>query len=150
MKKKVFESHGYPCVIVEVEHSGHLCGYVGIPKDHPLHGVRYSQYVPWLASFGDGGHTCYCCGSPSASPEAAFSVYGGITFSENKAPDHGETGRWWFGFDCAHAGDLLPKSMFRSDRGVYRDEDFITAECQKLAAQLAECAKPAVAVKEGE
>ncbi|AMN41092.1 hypothetical protein [Rhodoplanes sp. Z2-YC6860] len=51
---------------------------------------------------------------------------------------------WWFGFDCAHAGDICPsmsrlglRSMSGDYGEVYRDIDYVTAECQKLAKQLA-------------
>ena len=47
---------------------------------------------------------------------------------------------WWFGFDCAHAGDLCPK-MTRygrhPDDDRYRDIGYVEAECAKLAMQLA-------------
>ncbi len=52
---------------------------------------------------------------------------------------------WWFGFDCAHAGDFNPS--YGKDLGhatgwgtyiEYRDLDYVTAECRKLAKQLHE------------
>ena len=64
-------------------------------------------------------------------------------------------GVWWFGFDSAHAGDLMPahRQMLREIgmpepseatraamyglREVYRDVAYIEAECTRLASQLA-------------
>jgi hypothetical protein len=57
---------------------------------------------------------------------------------------------WWFGFDCAHSGDLSPKlealkivhnlsprrasPIFGAD--VYRNLDYVRGECTSLARQL--------------
>lgn len=50
---------------------------------------------------------------------------------------------WWFGFDCAHAGDFSPS--YGSDLGrptgwggvvEYRDIDYVTEQCRALARQL--------------
>jgi hypothetical protein len=49
---------------------------------------------------------------------------------------------WWFGFDCAHCGDLCPQ--FKEYRTLpqqgdeYRDVSYVTKECEKLAEQLKE------------
>ena len=52
-------------------------------------------------------------------------------------PDH----VWWFGFDCAHAGDRCPiheRKGFAADDGeVYRDVPYVEAEVRSLAKQLA-------------
>jgi hypothetical protein len=55
---------------------------------------------------------------------------------------------WWFGFDCAHFGDLMPgvnATLNRNDIAprltidaaeIYRDVDYVTRECARLALQL--------------
>jgi len=46
---------------------------------------------------------------------------------------------WWFGFDCAHAGDLCPKfdhEWERSGCEDYKDIGYVTAQVTELAAQL--------------
>lgn len=53
-------------------------------------------------------------------------------------PDH----IWWFGFDCAHSGDLTPKyagltRSYRNDDDVYRTLEYVTEQVTALAAQLA-------------
>ena len=52
---------------------------------------------------------------------------------------------WWFGFDCAHAGDICPSIDYTSTAGtrflgdsIYRDVAYVTKECEQLAAQLQE------------
>jgi hypothetical protein len=59
---------------------------------------------------------------------------------------------WWFGFDCAHYGDLSPSydSKYRGhdELAVYRDLGYVERECANLAAQLAALA-PSEAVAGG-
>jgi hypothetical protein len=48
---------------------------------------------------------------------------------------------WWFGFDCAHSGDICP-SHTRYSFGSFGDEEyrtisFVEDECRSLARQLA-------------
>jgi hypothetical protein len=119
---------GLPCLIRRGP-SGALCGFVGVPREHPAHGEDYN--------------------------DVEVSVHGGLTFgsacrgsSEN---GHGichvvEPGEpddvWWFGFDCAHSGDLCPQYHGRYskyDNGdTYRDFAYVTAEVTSLAKQLKE------------
>jgi hypothetical protein len=92
--------------------SGHWCGYVGLPRDHPAFGV-------------DDG-------------DVDVDVHGGLTFSGTVDVD--PEGLWWLGFDCAHLGDLVP-GLDRIGAvvgdSVYRDLDYVRGECARLAAQLA-------------
>ncbi|HAT7673645.1 TPA: hypothetical protein ACF3JC_002816 [Enterobacter hormaechei] len=61
--------------------------------------------------------------------EELIDVHGGITYSGN--PDW-SGGLTVIGYDCAHAGD----QCFGYKDGVWRDVDFCTDECEKLASQL--------------
>ena len=66
--------------------SGWGNGYVGVPKEHPLYGVDYSD-VPW----------------------AKMDVHEGLTYSR-KADSRikfRDKSLWVFGFDTAHYGDTL-------------------------------------------
>jgi hypothetical protein len=127
---------------------GAWCGYVGVPPDHPLHDIDYDTANE----------------SAPKDPEydyRYFDVHGGLTFSdfchegaEDKGPrichiaGPGRPERvWWLGFDCAHGGDLTPRDLEydlpeslrkHRSRDVYRDLDYVRAECAKLAKQLAE------------
>lgn len=125
------EATGLPCLIVRGP-SGALCGYVGIPDSHPLHGKSYD--------------------------DADVEAHGGLTFasacshgSEEKGichrPAPGEPDNvWWFGFDCAHAGDFCPKfdnaGRLHEPTGwgslnEYRNASYVQAQCRALAEQLA-------------
>src|SRR5207244_1179897 len=61
------EATGLPCLIVRGP-IGALCGYVGVPKGHPLHGIDYSQTIP---------------GSQGNRPEGLLNVHGGVTFADH-------------------------------------------------------------------
>lgn len=102
------------CAVLRMESSGHLCGYVKVPKGHPLYRKHYSQAVR----------------------KAAFFVHGSLTFSGTLRSD---LPGWWFGFDCAHSGDFCPGRglhVFGCPE-AYKDFAFAVAECRELAAQLA-------------
>lgn len=135
------DATGLPCLAVRNQGAGVWCGYVGVAEGHPLFKVEY----------GDCPQGCedYC----EHRPEAVFEVHGGITYSalcQEEAQPHGichipEPGQpdhvWWFGFDTAHVGDLMPayQPLYESLRNdSYKDLDYVRAECAKLAAQLAE------------
>jgi len=123
------ETTGLPCLIVRnigVGGSGNLCGYVGVPKTHPWHGRQYMN-----------------------GPDKEIAVHGLLSYSNHcrhpichETEEGDEDGLWWFGFDCAHAEDLIPSlfGMGRDSHGTYRDVTYVAAECAKLARQLNEVA----------
>ncbi len=93
--------------------SRHRCGYVAVPVGHPLYGVRYSD---------DDGRR---------SLEQVIDCHGGLTFSDTHDHIDKKDTRWWFGFECAHADDILnPKSLA-----------FVERECESLAEQIVEMSK---------
>lgn len=134
------ETTGFAAMVVRGP-SGALCGYVGLPSSHPFHGRGYDECT-------GGCEETYC----EHSVEVMMTVHGGITFADScddRAEDHrtaichlDEDGGpvWWFGFDTAHCGDLLPyHSMRRARSGdVYRDLPYVVNEVTSLAAQLSE------------
>ena len=67
-------------------------------------------------------------------------------------PAVGESARvWWFGFDCAHAFDLVPgmRALLAESGGglshsmdeTYRTLNYVRDNCEKLAQQLRKWAK---------
>jgi hypothetical protein len=68
-------------------------------------------------------------------PEDVLNVHGGITYWDER------NGSFVVGFDCAHAGDVLP---YRIDPTLdyaddtYKDIAFVTNELENLAQQLKE------------
>jgi hypothetical protein len=137
---------GLPCLIVRNTHcTGSLCGYVGVPPAHPLHGKGYNDAQD-------------------------INVHGGLTFANKCHPlanhasichvvEPGEDDNvWWFGFDCSHAGDVCPQmestmrdirkrkpELFEGPlaeplpyrwRDVYRDVRYVRRQVRQLATQL--------------
>ena len=123
---------GLDCLIVR-NRMGALCGYVGVGPGHPAFEQDYS-----------------------ADLLAGVDVHGGLTFADHCAdgkedgwgichvPQPGrEANVWWFGFDCAHAGDVIPSMLKYPEMaelatwGRYRDFAYVSREVSNLAAQLA-------------
>jgi hypothetical protein len=109
---KEFEHAGLKCKIIRQAWSGHLCGYVQVPKDHVHYGVSYN--------------------------DVEYEVHGGLTFSGFIKQDEDN---YYFGFDCAHAWDICPERVEQGDYwpsdGVYRNIAYVENECRHLAAQIA-------------
>lgn len=124
------ERSNLDCLIVR-NRLGALCGYVGIPPGHPLHGCDYDK------------------------PD--LDIHGGLTFAD-RCDEHAPEGTgichiplpgrpadvWWLGFDCAHVCDLVPgmnqwtsATESLGERDVYRTVAYVKGECAHLAAQLA-------------
>jgi hypothetical protein len=78
---------GLPAVIRRLT-LGALAGYVGVKPTHPLHGR----------------------GRLDDADVGSIRVHGGVTWARAFLPDEppDAEGRWWFGFDCSHAWDLIP------------------------------------------
>lgn len=149
--KITFTSDNLPCYMCRGP-VGAWCGYVGVPKSHPWFGKTYRDTVkPTKDMLGPrdpldhGVLDVFCVALSGVNPEEkleiglALRVHGGITWSEDHKPCQKPDGFWWFGFDCAHAGDLCPSMAERypPSTDVYRDQQYVVAECQSLAAQLA-------------
>lgn len=115
---------GLPCLAHRHPSSGHWCGYVAVPPGHPAHGKSYDDVL--------------------------VEVHGGLTYANECAgdichvPEPGEPDNvFWLGFDCAHAGDLIPrasredKAIFSSYGETYKPLSYVESECAALAQQLA-------------
>jgi len=158
-----FMHNGLRCVVVFTS-MGHRCGYVGIDKEHPLFGKYYSSKCLKMADIEDqpigkrGIIPIFCAGeneSELVSPDLYFDVHGSITFSGGNPSDYPvKSALWWFGFDCAHAGDesdykqAFDYGILSEDRlnalqsyrsclgGVHRSKEYVESECKSLADQL--------------
>jgi len=110
---------GIECIARRNMTHGAWCGYVDVPHD-----LWETHMV--LANRGE--------------LDDLIDVHGGLTFNEyilNKAAHR-------IGFDCAHAGDLMPKIPFNgvSYEGeilpidAYRDLAFVITECESMVDQI--------------
>ena len=164
--EKEFDYLGYKCVVT-FNTMGFRCGYVGLPKEHCLFGKTYDDYLdikksdieekeisgvfPMLSLLLDEDERI--------SIECYFNCLGGITYSNGgrKSNYPINSDLWWFGFDCAHAGDkadlnyamqkfpnrqeeyrtrLLIENKYLIEDDVIRTEEYVAEECKKLAEQL--------------
>lgn len=128
----VDEETGLSCLIKR-NHYGALCGYVGVPNNHPYYGVSYQ--------------------------DVDADVHGGLTYSDKcqdgdeahsicHIPAPGEPDDvWWLGFDCGHASDLSPALQSQmnqfgiewppsSSRETYKPVGYVREENAFLARQL--------------
>lgn len=129
----VWEHAGLPCLVRRSRFGGNWCGYVAVPPQHPFHG------------------------KPHDDVDSALDVHGGLTYANAcsgeicHVPKPGEPDDvWWFGFDCGHAFDVLPAMNARErERGYpslafpeasYKDLDYVRAETNQLAEQIARMA----------
>lgn len=152
------EATGYPIAIRRVKSMGHLCGYIGVPEHHPWNGRNYNQNVPAPkdamereVSVDEMGVINLVCGAHLADPESnsypidlLVRCHGGLTYSNNAKNFRDDRAPWWFGFDCAHAGDFQPGMQeLRGGLGLprddeeYRDIEYVKSAARKAAADLA-------------
>lgn len=180
---------GLPCLINRGP-SGALCGYVGVPDAHPLHGLSYDECWNAIEPHAHGGLT-FASGCSDTGRERFNKMTAAIPARKKEASiyprgdsanwlrdwlpslDNFEawqsriqatsichiTGEgepdniWWFGFDCAHAGDFCPKYSARyGDKNEGYDNDppwpaetyktirYVEREVARLAEQLAAAA----------
>lgn len=112
---------GYACLIMRGP-VGALCGYVGIPEDHPCFGKHYDSCEVEGAHCGLT-YSDACSGSICHIPEPGM-------------PDK----VWWLGFDCAHYGDICPsirRLNLRYDyRETYKDVAYVMGCCNEMAMNL--------------
>ncbi|TPG16772.1 hypothetical protein EAH87_14140 [Sphingomonas koreensis] len=146
---------GYECIMLRDTQQGYLCGYVGVPSTHPLHGFEHDAIPAALGIEVHGGleYSKICQAGPTPEKRRiavesrrichvpreyhyAETVHG----SDHRVQDRHA---WWFGFECNHAHDLVPGDRpgttrtFRAETGtVYRDDAYVCREILNLAAQL--------------
>ena len=163
-----FEYRGYRCVVV-FQDMGHRCGYVGLKPGHPLYGKEYSDYVEVKKSdlegeeIGKRSMISLLVASNDeddrARIEIYFNVHGGITYAGGNSNYPIEGNLWWFGFDCAHWGDLIDldkleeyfgnepqvknriniEKEVNSRYGTYgeiRTKEYVEDECKSLVDQI--------------
>jgi hypothetical protein len=124
-KDWIDETTGLRCVVV-AHLMGYRCGYVGVTAQSKLYGLDY-----YNDKLND------------------ICVHGGLTFSSRGYDDDYPvvSQLWWFGFDCAHAGDAKDESLISEQykplflrphllSGTVRTLEYCINECEHLAKQL--------------
>lgn len=113
-----FMYKGFRCVGIFGD-MGHRCGYVGIPKSHPLYGKNYSDTLKAKARDVEGEPIgkrgiMSLFAFPKDPDDAIqmdvyFNVHGSLTYAGGgeQSTYPVESDLWWLGFDCGHAGDRV-------------------------------------------
>ena len=118
------------CLIRRNEFSGGFCGYVHIPKEHPLYGMNL-----------------HGIDEPYVYNVVAVHPHQGLTWAGPIEIDNRGEDSWWIGFDCNHRvvdvrpidGPFkigMPLTEEVSMRGTYKTFAFVRAETIKLAKQI--------------
>ena len=120
------EETSLPC-LVHRGPSGAWCGYVGVDNSHPMYEKNYND-VPIDDLHGGLTFSDFCQQSDENGKGICH-----ITDNHEKV--------WWFGFDCAHIGDVCPKwdgeLQNFGDYSSYKNLSYVKDEVKSLAKQLA-------------
>ena len=121
---------------------GNLCGYVGVPPEHPAYGADYNSVRradgDWIDVHGGLSYAARCADTEDESH--------GICHVPEPGRPHDV---WWLGFDCGHAGDVHPEmdarlrasgmpSMPSFGHDTYKPVAYVKRDVTSLARQLAE------------
>lgn len=110
-----FRAYGLDCRLKRID-LGHLCGYVDVPKEFNVYQWTFEEV------------------------EREFHPHGGVTFDRLLDVDGKRVRR--IGFDCAHAGDLVPRMREllgiprETDVGEYRNLLYVMMETALLAEEV--------------
>jgi hypothetical protein len=147
------EATGLPCLLIRSD-IGSWAGYVGVYPDHPA----YGKPIDDLPSHKGIVFHCYANDVHYVEPEP----WGDLPIDENHPEMLIDIIRlrlqlWFFGFDAAHGGDLVPglesllhggvaSQQFKNAMGLSahdrRDSYRNVAYMQKCCAELAEALDP--------
>lgn len=150
-----FLHKGVRCVVVRHPTLMSLCGYVRVPRGPLWDVLRRAVRIRPEAdkSFFKNKRASRRADASSRGANhfllREVQVHGGLTFAGfNPYFRGGRAMRGlWVGFDCAHAGDLIPQLLLLPflekvqhlyQRDTYRDMPFVEDNCRSLADQLAE------------
>ena len=162
-----FEYKGYRCVVTFGDML-YRCGYIGLPEGHHLYGKSFMNYLDIKKEDMAGverdkrGIIPWLCGTLDEDDrirmDVYFNVHGGLTYGGGgKGSEYPvKSDLWWFGFDCAHAGDAIDfefaekywpddanvkmrvaihKKYFVSGEEV-RTKEYCEEECRSLVDQI--------------
>ena len=121
-----FKYKGYLCKVLFMP-LGHRCGYVKVPKYHPLFGKSYDECNEFI------------------------DCHGGLTYSGRYlVSEELKYGEYWIGFDCMHVGDRIDIESFKKyfpkedvphhapsfHFGSVKTLEFCEEECKSIVDQL--------------
>lgn len=133
--KRGYTTAGLAYAILQ-NHSGALCGYVRVPRKHPLWKVIQARRFDFMYPTISKKKTTFRRGYRHPAIER-LDVHGGVTFAGR--PNRTCRGVW-IGFDCAHCDDFVPGLPEELQRiwgaTAFRTPEYVRAECERLARQI--------------
>lgn len=134
------EETGFECLIRRIEFISHLCGYVGITKDHPLYEIPLLEYMrnSLLEDYFKvhGNITMTTLGSSFDKEPGPYNKIGRVPMPNMTSPDQ----IWWIGIDFMQEEDIIPKVSNDPNENngerVYRDIGYVMNEVNKLSKLL--------------
>jgi hypothetical protein len=100
----------FPCAIRR-NFAGALCGYIGVPVDHPFFSAPAHQTLQEYV-------------------EHTIEVHGDVTLFK-KIGDF-----YWIGFDCCHLGDFAPNVGDIASGEAYRDFAYVQGQVKSMVDQV--------------
>jgi len=126
-----------------------MCGYVGVPPEHPLYEIDYTQCIQgcpgeessseWKREQNLRDFPCIWKGHKY--PANIFEVHGELTAASHAGVSDSvwKEKFWYFGFDCGHLWDIVPGLQVLippSPGATYKDATYAAAEMFKLHEQM--------------
>lgn len=133
-----WKEHGFHCMIKRAP-TGALCGYVAVEKGHPIFGLNYYKSDFYIEDVLSGEAVSEALLQKQINE---INVHGGLTYAGKWEE---ESDLYWFGFDCSHAWDFIPKydeiSELEKDtewgaKKEYCNIAYVKASCNSLAEQI--------------
>jgi hypothetical protein len=144
---------GLQCIIRRDRKKGHLCGYVAVPKSHPMYGwdevamrgvgIRAHGGLNYADECQHHEHESLSVCHPTAADRAVMRAMAERNAAHWRQAREDEL--WWIGFSCDQVYDRLPKPDWNGNaanavagtfEAEYRDEGYVRRQCESLAAQL--------------
>ncbi len=142
-----FIAEGFACLALRHPDHGHFCGYVGVPREHPLYGRLHADIaglelggweINYAAPCDEGGLVCHT--PPPGMPADVWWIGGDFGHWNDRCP--GRDARLREAIEGAEARGLYPVSRalketsFEREMVQYRDLVYVRAQIVLLAREL--------------
>jgi hypothetical protein len=126
--------------LVVMQERGYRTGYVEVPRDNPLFGVRMGKRLDRLEVLDAAW------GVKSDDIDTYVDAHGGISYTDDTVFDWQDRS-WWIGFDCGHFNDGIDPTVSArarkwsdefSRQAPVRSREYVIRECERIADQIAE------------
>lgn len=131
-----------------------LCGYVRVPRGHPMYPPPRCRRPPLRPPNGPGPHLMNKAFMRRATRDingrrlSRLTVHGGVSWATKFNRREMKRG-YWIGFDTGHLFDVVPdmvavrEALGFESRGMetYKDIAYVKSETERLAAQIGQAGR---------